>query len=302
MKPSKERAAAAQRLKALELASPGAKALPDLLKAIKGEPDPETRITIINSAIPLLLRSKAAYPVELIDALFDANPGVRSLAATYAGSAGEPGLFGPAPPEAMPLLLKALRSQDADVRSSAVGAISHMNAEPKSVLPYLTKALQDDSMMVRNNAAVEVWRMTKRADLVFPTWAALAGSVERLMDPIEGTGRDLIQYGLSTLIEDRVREKPDEVCAELLRAVRSPAADVRFGAARLLLRFLEAKDRTLDAKRKEVREELARLAKGPNEQVRDIASHVLAGAEELRKWPQPAQLQEIPDAPPPRAR
>ena len=244
-----------------------------------------------------MLRDKLAYPVELVEPLFDADPRVRGLAASYVSVAGSgPNLFGPPPIEARPLLFKALHHQDAGVRRSVVTAIRYCGAEPKIVLPELKKALQDTDIAVRGNAATAIWNMTKQADLVIPTYAALAGSDEPLKSREEEALRNLLQVSLWIGIEGRVREKPDEVCRELIRALRSPSENVRKGAGLLLTAFLIGKDRKLDAKRKDVLAELRRLAADPDEQVRMLVDRVLKSSENPR--PSPKNDQPPGAAPP----
>jgi HEAT repeat protein len=264
---------------AARLRKAGASVLPDLLGAIRREPDPKTRMAIMGAATAAVMHAKCAFPTELIEPLFDGDAAVRALAASNLGGAGHE------PPEAVALLLKALHHKDFIVRSSAAAAIARSGADPKSVLAELTKALQDPYISVRENAACSIWSMTKRADLVIPIQAAIVGSTGPLKDREEEMTRNLCELGLLMAIKEKFREKPIEVCAELVRGLRSPSEDIRTGSAMLFTAFLKSKDRDLDARRSDVRKELRRLTADPDARVRLLVFGILTSAEDVRPAP-----------------
>jgi HEAT repeat protein len=290
------RAAAAGRLRMAQINDAGVDALPDLLKAVKSEPDHDTRVAIINAAIGIVLHYKWACPTEFVDLLFDPDPDIRWLASNYVGWAGGRNMYGPPSAQTLPLLIKASHHEDVRVRNGAVQALGNIGVESEKVLPELTKALQDGAFSVRNNATVAIWHVTGRADLVIPALAAMAGSDGPLNDRDEETVRNLFKMSAGQRIEGLVQAKPDDVCKELIRALRSPSADVRRGSVRFLIALSNGKDPKLAATRKVAREEVAGLATDPDEQVRAAVKDILQSVP--RSEPLPDQTHTQGDAVP----
>ena len=291
-KSPEERAAAAKRLRLVGIETPDANVLPDLLSAMKGEPDPSTRIQIVNAAVGIVNHHRLALPVEFVELLFDADPEIRALAAGYVSDAGSvPGLYGAPPVESLPMLLKALRHRDATVRSSALRVLSHLQVEQKTVLPEMRNALHDKAYSVRNNAVVAIWSMTKQAELVVPVLAALNGSDEPLGDRKEETMRALTKTFLCERTERMLKQEPDGVSTELIRCLHSSAEDVQRGAGRVLAAFLKGKDPTLAGQRRTVREQIERLSTDPNEQARSVAKAILESADKPEAMPRDEQPQ-----------
>ena len=92
--PPKARAAAAGRLRIAQINDAGVNGLPDLLKAVKSEPDHDTRVAIINATIGIVLHYKLACPTEFVDLLFDPDPDIRWLASTYVACSGRRNMYG----------------------------------------------------------------------------------------------------------------------------------------------------------------------------------------------------------------
>jgi hypothetical protein len=282
------RAAAARRLREAQVNNPKNKVLPDLLKAIKNEPDPKTRVAIINAAIGIILHYKLPYPMEMVEALFDHDSNVRWLASDYVGIGGSsPNMYGPPPPEALPLLLKAIRQDDAQVRIGAIQALSYIRVNSEAVLPELKNALHDKLYSVRGNAATVLWRMTKQADLVVPAFAALMGSTEPLNDNSETCMRTLEKGSLWTGIEGYVRDKPDEVTSELIRCLQSRSPEVKLGGRLLCAAFLKGTDPKLAPERKSVQKEIDQLGPG-DERFQAQLNEILETAKMMSQKPEGA--------------
>ncbi len=124
---------------AVALSFMGPKALPPLEEALASD-DAAVRREALRSIGKLRFRapldSGDVLPL-LLDAIADADEGVRSVAATYLGIMHED------PPTSVPLLTKALEDPDLAVRRAAAGALGSFGAEAGAALPALKKAASD---------------------------------------------------------------------------------------------------------------------------------------------------------------
>ena len=168
-------------------------------------------------------------------------------------------------------------------------ALENIGVDREKILPELKMSLQDDAFSVRNNATVAIWGITNRADLVIPALAAMEGNDEPLHDRDEETMRNVFKMNAGKRIEDLVRAKPDDVYKELIRALRSPSADVRRGSTRFLIALSNGKDPKLAERRMAVREEIAELATDPNEQVRAAVKSILQSVPRSERSPDKTQ-------------
>ena len=127
--PPKARAAAAGRLRIAQINDAGVDGLPDLLKAVKSEPDHDTRVAIINATIGIVLHYKLACPTEFVDLLFDPDPDIRWLASTYVACSGRRNMYGSPAAQTLPSLIKALHHADTHVRNGAVMAMENIGVD-----------------------------------------------------------------------------------------------------------------------------------------------------------------------------
>jgi HEAT repeat protein len=98
------------------------------------------------------LDARAVLPL-LIDALDDAHPGVRTVAATYLGIIHEGG------PDAVLALADALKDAEPTVRRAAAAALGSFGADATPALPALKKAAGDADPDVAREAGVTLVKL-----------------------------------------------------------------------------------------------------------------------------------------------
>ncbi len=113
-----------------------------LLTANLRSPDADDRIRAIEVLGEIGMKAKEAVPV-LITALKDQDADVRGSAAYALGEIGK---------EAVPTLIAALEDQEVFARSSAAYALGKIGKEAKEAVPALIKALEDQDANVRSSA------------------------------------------------------------------------------------------------------------------------------------------------------
>jgi HEAT repeat protein len=126
------------------------------LREALGSDDPVVRREALRSIGKLKdrapLDSRAVLPL-LIKGTSDADPGVRSVAATYLGIIHEGGS------NAVEALVAALQDTDADVRRSAATALGSLGTDAASAIPALRKAAADSDPDVAREAGVSLVKL-----------------------------------------------------------------------------------------------------------------------------------------------
>ena len=132
---------------------------PAMLTVLKTEEDPERREEavwmLIEAGPPAAASARptataSAVPTLIQIAQHDVSPSVRNAALGALGSADRDGKL------SVPVLIKALHSEDKATRGIAARALGHIgrfSPAAKAAVPDLIEALRDDEWSVRDNAA-----------------------------------------------------------------------------------------------------------------------------------------------------
>ena len=141
---------------AMALSVMGADAYNPLSDAL-GSEHAEVRKEAARSLGKLQLRAplEASYIVPaLLEALSDADPGVRQVACTYLGIIHE------YPDAAVPALVEMLHDEDVEVRTAAATALGSFGGFAEPALPALRRAQGDKDENVAREAGLAVVRLT----------------------------------------------------------------------------------------------------------------------------------------------
>jgi HEAT repeat protein len=133
---------------ALALSFMGSAAVPALKDAVQSD-EPVVRRESLRAIGKLRERAsidpQLVVPV-LLQALEDADPGVRNVAVTYLGIVRD------APATEVPGLIKALADENAEVRQAAAAALAEYGALAEPAIPALKKAANDPDEEVKREA------------------------------------------------------------------------------------------------------------------------------------------------------
>jgi HEAT repeat protein len=249
----------------------GAEAGPAMAEVVKLLKDSEVRIR--RGAVHVLLNiEQDGIPAALSQALRDANPGVRQLAAKGLSELGEPGQM---------VLVDAVADKDANVKLLAMAALDSMEATGKETVlalggaakdanlsvrkaalymlgqrivdepdarPFVAQALRDKDQSIRvaaakalvaagNDAAVDLANAAKDGD---------AGTRTLALQALGAIGEDLNLEGLTALVrglddpEARVRQAAANGIAQLKTNAREVAGAALFKELAKLLQDKEA--------------------------------------------------------------
>jgi HEAT repeat protein len=143
-------------------------AMPALVEACK-QTNAQVKIHVLGAIGQIRSHSEIALPA-LIQALRDkdeAKDGSRVTVAQMA--AGTLGLYGPQAKEAVPELLKVLKSKDTFLRCTAMGALGRIKAQPDKVVPALRQALEEKEQVATwTSAARALGMFGKQASAAIP--------------------------------------------------------------------------------------------------------------------------------------
>ena len=115
----------------------------------------------------------------LLEALADADPGVRQLAAATLMAVGR---------DAVPPLVDALKSKDRDTRANAAYVLGHLGEAAREALPALAKALKDDDKEVRRRAAYALHSIVSRQQAAAAQAAQAAAAADGTAGPMLSVG------------------------------------------------------------------------------------------------------------------
>jgi HEAT repeat protein len=107
------------------------------------------KLILLSLAVVLAGCGKKVEPSvpELMAALKDRDPKVRSYAARHLGG------FGTKAEPAIPALIEALRDEDKDVRKGAAHGLRRIGRTARAAIPALKESLNDSDRAVRQEAA-----------------------------------------------------------------------------------------------------------------------------------------------------
>jgi HEAT repeat protein len=196
----------------------GEPAIP-VLREVLQHKEETVRKAAANTLANLGPAAKASVP-DLAVALKDSSPGVRSTAAQALGRMG---------PDAAPALKElgeAIKDNQLEVQLNALSAIESLGSDAAPLLPALEKALIVKNKEVRLRAIAALGGMGSAAKPLVPNIID-AMSVEDFVQPVK----------------DALKKIGNDAIKPLIRALSSPDAKIRQGAAFTLGQFgQDAKD------------------------------------------------------------
>jgi hypothetical protein len=119
-----------------------------LERCARKDPDPEVRGAAVGALAMVCIHHRRPCPVAHLEALLDPVEDVRWSATNYCG------LYKAYEPGCVPVLLRALKSKQKEVRSSAVTLLGEAGAGDKAALAALREATKDPSFNVSHNAQI----------------------------------------------------------------------------------------------------------------------------------------------------
>lgn len=142
---------------ALALSFMGSAAVPMLREAVQSDREVVRRESLRSLG---KLRERASIDPQLViplllEALDDADVGVREVAVTYAGIVRDE------PQKEVPALIRALQDEDPGVRSAAATALGSYGQAAESAVPALKKASRDPDEDVQREAGRAVVRISE---------------------------------------------------------------------------------------------------------------------------------------------
>jgi HEAT repeat protein len=221
--PSSARNVAAAQLRELKTADD----LP-LFRDLLRDDDAGVRCTAIHSVavIEYCMKKSKLCPREFVAALFDPDPEVRSLAASYVS------IFEEFPLDCLPRCLALTASNDPVVRMAAATCLYHFGWASRMALPELTRLCGDEDWFVRHNAANSLWYITRDGKLVVPVMVENLVRIEN--DSPDKELHDVRFACIWYRLSESARQSPRSVGAALLDLLKDPSPEFRGKAARLL--------------------------------------------------------------------
>jgi HEAT repeat protein len=166
--------------------------------------------------------------------LFDPDADVRASASNMVAA------FERYPDGALPLLLKAMESEDAFVRHHAPHMLSYMGKNDQ-VVAALRKGMQDRDFMVRNNAGVALGKILDDFSIPIPCWLEAIGKSEEnqlakkpILEKEEAHLMNMLALSTATLFHDESRNNPKRFADALVKQLDHASPLVRRIAVRQL--------------------------------------------------------------------
>jgi HEAT repeat protein len=237
-KPTKDDASIAKRLEQVKkLRDAGKVATREdvaALTAFLRDDATEVRSAAVYALAFVLHDQERMCPLELARSLLDPDAGVRASAATMVGT------FRKFSDDCLPVLLKAIKSDDAMVRHHVPEMLATWGGDER-VIAALEKAAHDKKWQVRNNAGVVLGRLLDDVSIPLPCWLEAIGVSENDMnakeprlEKDEATAVRLIAVGAATRLRELSKEKPKALAEALVNQLTNPSLLIRRMAVRSL--------------------------------------------------------------------
>ena len=204
------------------------------LTAYLRDDSPEVRGAAVVSLSGILFDQKQVCSLDLVRTLLDPDADVRAFAASTVGA------FEKFPDTALPLLLKAMQSDDAMVRHH-VPSMFYQWGKDAQVVTALKKAMLDKNLQVRNNAGVALGKILEDPAIPVPCWLEALGMSEEnknakkpLLDDLEGATLNWIALGAAKQFYDMSRKDPKTLAEILAKQLDHPSPLIRRIAVRQL--------------------------------------------------------------------
>jgi HEAT repeat protein len=222
-------------------------AVPALIEALSNE-DIWVRVRAARAVVKIDPETMAAVPA-LIDALRDKD--ARWQAARALGYIG---------PEAVPVLIEALKGQDEGVRFSAAWVLGIIGLEAKTAVPDLIEALKDKDEKIRQYAAEALGRIGPAAKEAVPA----------LIEVLKDQDENVRWWAADAL--GRIGLEAKTAVPDLIEALKDKYEDVRWHAAQALGRIGPAAKEAVPALIEELKDENVLVRRFAAEALRRIGS------------------------------
>lgn len=223
-------------------------AIPALKRSVRDDPDARVRMNaIVALTFQVRQRRTGVCPIEIIQAWEDKDANVRATAALHTGVFGLriPGRKeNEYPPGSAAILMRVVRSNEADLRSEAVLRLGDLARQDpkgsKEVIALLEKQRTHRHWLTRHHANLALFRVNgdlgKLIKHQVRLYAFLAGrkqisekEAKRLSgaERRERSRQNLVQLGLTISFGDRVRKQPGKLAEVLLALLNDKSAEMR---------------------------------------------------------------------------
>jgi HEAT repeat protein len=138
----------------------GAAAIPTLLRMASVKRDSELKKNLLKFGrrlFPSLFHSAGSYPAQSPSS---EDCHIRAVLGFYA--------LGPLGKDAVPKLIRLLRSSDSDLRARATDCLGAIGPDAEAAVPSILKSLDDTNRMIRWDATANLGRIHSRPKLVVP--------------------------------------------------------------------------------------------------------------------------------------
>jgi HEAT repeat protein len=165
----------------LEADQPPDKETIPVLVGLVTEEDNDIRVAALNTLALIGMTTKGECPLVMVEAIFDKDEDVSSLAASLVGC------YEKFPSEALPLLFRAMEHEDREVRQQIPSVLAKAARDDKRTVPALKKAIADKDWWVRSSAVGALFAATHDFDLVVPHWLLANENYQELTETLRAT-------------------------------------------------------------------------------------------------------------------
>jgi len=233
---------AARRVDALKWLNRHAKAAADarpaVARCLTGEPNAGVRAAAVNTLALMAHQLGEPCPVAVVEAVLDADEQTRINGSDTAG------LFRTFAPGCVDVLLRAVKSKDADVRTGAVMHLALAGGKEKAVRDAIRGAARDDPRLsVRHNAHCSLFQATGDLPEFLAYIVRLQEDPDGVLGPVDAATeagkrdqvtRNLASIGGATLVAEWSDARAADLAPALMNLLDSKSPAVRRGAARLI--------------------------------------------------------------------
>jgi hypothetical protein len=212
-------------------------AVPALERCIRDDPEGEVRQRAVAALAQLANRLGRPCPLAVIQALHDSVDEVRWEAAVWAG------VFKKFAPGSATVLLRGVKADKADLRSSSLLLLARAAGNDPEALDAMDKAKKDKVFDVRNSAHLALFLAKNKLDEHLPYLIRVREDPDSVLTPIpedpevakqERAQRNLCLLGIATRVIEWSESRADELATVLMKLLGDDSAVMRRGAANLI--------------------------------------------------------------------
>jgi hypothetical protein len=212
-------------------------AIPALEKCIRDDPKWEVRQRAVSELSRIARRLDKPCPLVILEALHDKEDLVRYQAVECAG------LFKTFAPGSAEVLLRGVKADNAELRSSSLYFLARVAGKDRKALEAMEKAKQDKVLDVRHSAHMALFIAKDKLEEHLPYLIRVREDPASVLSPVpedseqgkqERMYRNLVLLGMGIEMIGWSETRPDELAGVLMKLLKDDSAVMRRGAARLI--------------------------------------------------------------------